>query len=173
MARVKIKHRTGKDLFEFMQRSLIDTKLANDWALEEYVTINDHPLNAEKIASMNSTLYIQLVSKVFSLSAPALVENNIGIQYGDILIKTKPLHRDFVTELQTFTQRNKNNNVALLKYCLVKFFDISIVEIEQLPYQLVGGMITKVNFFLESLSTTESEFDIDDSWIENAQEVIG
>lgn len=171
MANVTIKPRTGKNLFDYMVRALISTKEANNWALEEFVLIDGEQLDIQKIARLSDKAYLMLTNKVFAMDAPAsgIQENNIEITYKKVRIKKKKLSRDFVTEMQTFQQTKKRDTVTLLKYCITKFYDVSLEELEGLPYIVTSHLINNINFFLNSLSDTRDDFELDDIWSEDAQ----
>jgi hypothetical protein len=164
--KVLIKNRTGKDFFEYMNRCTIDIKLANDWALEEFVTIDGKPMNIDQISKLKTIPYLKLTSAVFSTDVPpALMELETGdVVWNDIEIKSKSISRDFITELQTYRNKSKNN-IDVLKFCLNKFYDIS--NIETYSYELTAFLIGKINHFLTPVTTTENQFDIDDTWFNN------
>jgi hypothetical protein len=166
MSTIKIKDRTGKDLLEYMNRGMIDTKLATIWAIENFVLIDGKPVDALDIQKLNDRAYLLITSKLFPMNVDAIVtEDNEGVHYKEFTIKTKQIHRDFITQIQTEYQKKSNSNkIELIKTVLVKFYDTSIKDIESLPYVLVAYMINKANFFLAELTSDRSEFSIDDVW---------
>ena len=171
MSRVVIKERTGKHLFEYMVRAMISTKEANNWALEEFVYIDNQSLDVTKISQLTDRAYLTLTSRVFASETPAYIqENNIEIKVKDYVIPKKKLSRDFVTEMQAYQQQKRGDTVALLKYCITKFYDVSLEELEAKPYYIASYLVNKINFFLEGLSNTQNEFDIDDVWTQSPQE---
>lgn len=164
MAKITFKARTGKDLFEYLKRSITDQKLATYWAIEEYVFIDGDSLTVNDIVRLSDTAYLMITSKLFPMQDARVTEDNQGIHFDDILIKSKKISRDFVTEFQTQNVSFSNNHVGLLRSCLGTFFEITDNQIDELPYQVVAFMINKVNFFLDQLTTVTDEFSIDDVW---------
>lgn len=164
MSKISFKSRTGKDLFDYMTRGLIDSKLATQWAIQEFVLIDGSPLDIKMIAGLSDEAFILISSRVFPLKDERVFEDNQGIHFGNILIKNKRIHRDFITEMQTDIIRFKNDQIGLLRQCLVTFFETTIEEIEEMPFNLVVRLINKVNTFLDELSNTGDEFEITNIW---------
>lgn len=164
MAKITFKPRTGKDLLEFLKRSLVDSKLAIYWAVEEYVLIDDKELSVLDVAKLSDTAYLMITSKLFPMQDARVTEDNQGVHYKGITIKCKKISRDFITEFQTKNTNYINNQTGLLRSCITTFFEISDNQIDELPYQVVAFMINKINFFLDELTTVTDEFSIDDIW---------
>ena len=166
MAKITFKPRNGSDLFLFMERSIIDTKLAMLWAIEEFVTIDDKPLDVVAISNLSDRAYLMISSKIFPMNDPRIIEDNEGVKFENYLVKTKKLHRDFITQLQTKVSKN-NDQIKLLKECLIIFYDCSMNDIEKMPFQLVAFLVEKINFFLSELTVITDEFELTDIWIDD------
>lgn len=169
--RVKFLARNGKDLFEYMRRAQLDTNLANNWALENFVVIDGKKLDVTDIVKLTDVAYLTITSKVFSFDDPKIEANNEGIKYENILVKPKKVKRDFITELQTTLTNTKNDNVAMMKKSVTSMYDVTVDELEKMPFQLVGFLINRVNFFLQSLTTPTDEFTIDDVWNNDTEKI--
>lgn len=167
MAKITFKKRTGKDLFEFMERAILDSKLATNWAIEEFTLIDGLPIDLVQITKLNDQAYLMISSKVFPMKDPRISEDNQGIHFEEITIRSKPIHRDFITQLQTQTAKYANNHTGLLKHYITVFFDINIQEAEKMPFQLVAFLISKISFFLESLTDGRDEFELDEIWADD------
>ena len=162
MATVRFLERTGKDLFEFMRRAEINSNVAMQWALETFVTIDGKRLDVTDIAKLSNRSYIQITSKIFSFDDPEIIANNEGIKYKNHLIRSKEVSRNFITELQTSSANSKNDGVVMMKKCITSMYDVTIEEIEKMPYQLVAFLVQKITFYLTSLTTASDQFEIDD-----------
>lgn len=162
MATVRFLTRTGKDLFEFMRRAEINSNVAMQWALETFVTIDGRRLEITDIARLPNKAYIQITSKVFAFDDPEITANNEGVSYKDLLIRNKEVSRNFVTEIQTTLTTSKGDSTAMMKKCITTMYDVTIEEIEKMPYQLVAFLVQKINYYLSQLTTASDEFEIDD-----------
>jgi hypothetical protein len=162
MPKINIKPRTGKDFFEFTQRTIINTKLAQEWAIEQFVLIDDRPITIEEISRLKTDIYIKLTSSIFTNNITPASEDNTGIEIEGNYIKIKRLSRDFVAELQAVIKIANGNTLKIMKYCLTEFYDISVSELENMPYQVAAYLFNKINFFLGELSEFNDEFYIDE-----------
>lgn len=165
MSKVTFLPRSGKDLFNFMERCLIDTKTATYWAIEEFTLIDGKPLSVIDVANLSDVAYLMISSKIFPMNDTRVTEDNQGVHFDNICIKSKRIHRDFITELQTNIQKYGKNQTGLLKNCLITFYEISIEELEKMPFQVAAYLINKVNFFLSELATPKDELNINDIWV--------
>lgn len=161
MSKIVFLPRTGKDFFNYIEMSEENKRIADDWAIEYFCLIDGKKLNIEDISKLSARAYLQISSKIFASKNTQITE--LGLEVGDITIPFKPLHRDFIAQMQTQVSKNKGT-VALLKYCIVNFFDISIDKLMTMPYEVACGTVSEINNFLTSLATSQDEFDIDDVW---------
>lgn len=162
MPKITIKPRNGKDFFNFNQRVLVNTKLAQDWAIEEFVLVDEKPITTEQITKLSTESYIKLNSSIFSLNVTPASETMSNIEVMGYTIDKKRLSRDFISELQAVTKSANGNSLKIMKFCLTEFYDVEISELEAMPYQVVGVLLSKVNFFLSSVTEPTDEFYIDD-----------
>lgn len=162
MAKVTIKPRTGKDFFDYTQRVVINAKLAQDWAIEEFVLIDGEPITIEQISRLSAQVYLKLSGSIFSNNITPASENNKEIEIEGNIIKCKKLSRDFVTELQGVTKNANGNTLKIMKFCLEEFYYVGFSELEKMPYQVVAYLMNKINFFLSQLTESRDEFHLDD-----------
>jgi hypothetical protein len=160
--KVTIKPRTGKDFFEYTERSLANPKLTEIWAIEEFVLVDGNPLTIEEIAKLKAGIYLKLASSIFSTNINPASETPDEIEVEGYKIKCKKISRNFLTELQAYTKNSGNNVIKIMKFCIDKFYDIEFTELEKMPYQVAVYMFNKINFFLSELSTDTDEFYIDE-----------
>lgn len=160
--KVTIKPRTGRDFFDYTERSLINAKLAEQWAIEEFVLIDGEAVTSEQIAKMKAGVYLKLANSIFNTNVTPASETPDGFEFEDFTIKSKKISRNFLIELQTYTKSSGNNVVKIMKFCIDKFYDIDFLELEKMPYQVALIMFNKINFFLSELSTSRDEFYIDE-----------
>lgn len=172
MAKITIKPRTGKDFFNFNQRVLINAKLAQDWAIEEFVLVNEKPITAEQISRIPTEIYLKLNSSIFSLNNTPASEEIDHIEIMGYRIQKKRISRDFISELQAVTKSANGNSLKIMKFCLTEFFDITIDELEKMPYQVVGYLLSKINFFLNTITESSDEFYIDDIFITDTEQPV-
>lgn len=170
MAHISFVPRTGADLFAYLEAVGIDIKSAKNWALETFVLIDGKPMTIEQIAALKDDVYIILTEKIFTSEVSNVVsENNTGISFGKHHIKRKPIHRDFITEIQAIQKDKKAlNKVQVIRLFLVKFFDVSDQELDTLPYELVAYMFRHCNTFLQSITESSSELYLDDIFVNDS-----
>lgn len=165
MSKIKLIERKGKHLFEYMTRGLTDLKLANLWAMENFVLVDDKHLDTVEIARMNDRAYLMISAKIFPMIDESVTEDNIGVHFKGVTVKNRRIHRDFITQLQTEASKNINKSkVEVIKSSLLIFFDTTVKELDEMPFQLVAFLINKSNFFLTEFTTPRDEFDINDVW---------
>lgn len=152
--------RTGKDLFDFLKMSELDNNSAKNWALESFVKINGEPITIHQIAKLRNAVYLEISEKIFSLNVD-VEENNIGIVWDGKIIKRKNLSRDFITDIQARIQGKKRHSVDLIKLFIVESFEVSIIELDSLAYEVVAYMFKEVNTFLTNLTKPASKLTIE------------
>jgi hypothetical protein len=151
-----------------LETAVIDVSSAKNWALESFILVDGVPITMEQIAKLKNDVYIKLSEKVFSLDVASLItENNTGIEYKNFKVKRRPIHRDFITEIQALRQNLKNkSNVNLIKIFINKFFEIDNIDV--LPYELVAFMFGEVNTFLQQLTEPANELYIDELYVSDS-----
>lgn len=168
MANITLKKRTGKDFFEFTERSLVNEELATLWSIETFVLVDGQPLESEDVFRLSDRVYIMLSNTVFSLQTPdyisILESGEVVYSKGDKLISIKPkeIKRDTITKIQTTMSKKNVRKTDILKEALPFFYEVSIEELLNLPYEITAALVNQANFFLSELSQPKDEFVVAD-----------
>lgn len=160
MARITYKPRNGKDLIEFNKRQLIDSRLANDWAIETFTLIDNEPIDISDICKLTDKAYLMISSKIFCQNDVGIVDENGIITYENWEIQEYEIDKNLITYLQT---SDRKDSINLLIKIMLKVYNIDLTTIEKLPYNLVSYMMQKITNFLSELTRPTNEFIIEDN----------
>lgn len=170
MYTVTFSPRTGKDLFDFLKMSEADVHSAKNWALESFVKINGEPITIHQIAKLKNSIYLEITEKIFSLNVE-VDENNVGIIYGDIVIRRKQISRDFITDIQAKMTGKKKHGIDLIRLFITESFEVTTTTLDSLPYEVVAYLFKEVNTFLSNLTKPATKLVTDSLFEDDAAEV--
>lgn len=159
MATITYKPRYGKDFIEFNKRQLLDSRLATDWAIEAFALIDNEPINISDICKLTDKAYLMISSKIFCQNDVGIVDENGLITYDEWTIKESEVDKNLITYIQT---TDKSDYVNLLIKIICKIYNIDLITIEKMPYNLVSYMMQKITNFLSELAKPRDSFDIEE-----------
>lgn len=164
MANISYKKRTGKDLFEFMKMSIMDSKSATNAAMQKYVLVDGEPLTLEQLSLLTGEAYIIISTKIFPMNFDnddIIFEDNEGIHWKEIIITRKDIKRNFIDKVQT----DNKNHIKIMKQCISNFYDIDISYLEEESFELAAFLVSKVNFFLSKITSSDDNYELSNLWI--------
>lgn len=162
---VKFLERTGEDMFTFIDMSEQDKNRSYEWALTTFVLINGVPMTLEDMVKLPGDKLTILKGRVFSMSVKGVEQDDKELRYKNIVIKRKEIPHNLIEKMTVKVQKvveKGGSNVAVVKLFLSEFYDISLSELEKLPYQVAAFMFDKINSFFRLVNSDEDVIDFED-----------
>jgi fumarylacetoacetate (FAA) hydrolase family protein len=164
--KVRIKERTGADLFFYLDLVEESKDRANEWAVTEFVEFDGKPVTLPDVLALSGERQAILYGRVFSLNVKGVKQTDDYVIYGDVKIERKPITHDILASLQLKMQRLKErgetSSTDLIKTSIKHFYKIDVSELEKIDYKISAFMFNYINSFLTRSSECENEFDFDD-----------
>lgn len=169
MPKVTIKPRTGKDFFNYLEMAEVNRDRANEQALLDFILIDGEELSIEQIPKMSGEALTLLKGRVFTLNTVGVKQDDEYLTFQEHKIKKLPIKYNALEELQLRIQRlqekGSSTTVDLVKTSIKFFYEITIDELEKLPYEISAFCFSYVNNFFRRSTEAKTEFDIDDLWV--------
>lgn len=164
--KIKIKDRTGADLFSFLELADENKDRANEWAVTEFVELDDEPMNLETFIGLTNEQQVVIKGRVFTTKVKGVKQNDEELIFNSITIKRKKIPHNFIESMQLKMQKmndkGESSITAIIKSAIGMFYDISISELEKMPYQISAFMFNYINSFLTRVTEPSDEFNLDD-----------
>jgi hypothetical protein len=169
MPKVHIKSRLGKDFFTYLEISEENKDRGNEWALTEFVEIDGAPLELTDMVKLSGEQLSILKGRVFSLQSKDVKQTDTLLIYSNgvnLTIKKKEISHDMIEKMQTkilrLQEKGNVTSAETLKVFIPMFYDISIKELDEYPYQITAFMFNKINSFFSKSAQAIDDFELED-----------
>lgn len=164
--KIKIKERTGQDLFYYLDLYEENPERAKEWSVTEFVDFDDVPATLEDFIKLSGESQALITGRIFTLGVKGVFQDEDELFFKDQIIKRRPIPHDIIEKLQIRLQRLKekgNSGISkTVRESIFMFYEIKQEELEKLDYAVSAFMFNYVNSFFSRVAESKNEFDIDD-----------